>query len=63
VSLAWLLSKDRVAPIPKAADFGHVEANWAAREIHLTDDQIARIDAVDRDERVVDFEGAPWNRG
>ncbi len=62
VSLAWLLSKDRVAPIPKAADFGHVEANWAAREIDLTDDEIARIDDLDRDERVVDFAEAPWNR-
>ncbi|GAA0549198.1 aldo/keto reductase [Halorubrum ejinorense] len=62
VSLAWLLSKERVAPIPKAADFGHVADNWAAREIDLTADQIARIDALDRGERVVDFEEAPWNR-
>ncbi|ELZ38361.1 aldo/keto reductase [Halorubrum saccharovorum DSM 1137] len=62
VSLAWLLSKDRVAPIPKAADFGHVEANWAAREIDLTDGEIARIDALDRGERIVDFEEAPWNQ-
>jgi len=61
VSLAWLLSKERVAPIPKAADFGHVEDNWAAREIDLTADQIDRIDALDRGERVVDFEAAPWN--
>ncbi|WP_434520882.1 aldo/keto reductase [Halorubrum sp. AS12] len=61
VSLAWLLSKERVAPIPKAADFGHVEENWAARGIDLTDDQIARIDALDRGERIVDFEAAPWN--
>ena len=62
VSLAWLLSKDRVAPIPKAADFGHVEENWAAREIGLRADEIARVDALDRGERIVDFEAAPWNR-
>ncbi|ACM55688.1 aldo/keto reductase [Halorubrum lacusprofundi] len=61
VSLAWLLSKDRVAPIPKAADFDHVEANWAAREIDLTADEIGRIDTLDRGERIVDFEEAPWN--
>jgi len=61
VSLAWLLSKERVAPIPKAADFGHVADNWAARDVDLTADQIARIDALDRGERVVDFEEAPWN--
>ncbi|MEZ3163435.1 aldo/keto reductase [Halorubrum sp. RMP-47] len=62
VSLAWLLSKERVAPIPKAADFGHVEDNWAAREIDLRDEEIARIDALDRRERIVDFERAAWNR-
>ena len=62
VSLAWLLSKERVAPIPKAADFGHVADNWAAREIDLRDGEIARIDALDRRERIVDFERAAWNR-
>ena len=62
VSLAWLLSKDRVAPIPKAASPEHVEANWAAREIDLDDADIERIDGLDPGERVVDFEEAPWNR-
>ncbi|QKY16548.1 aldo/keto reductase [Halorubrum sp. CBA1229] len=62
VSLAWLLSKERVAPIPKAADFDHVEANWAARDIDLDPEDIERIDALDRGERIVDFDEAPWNR-
>ena len=62
VSLAWLLSKDRVAPIPKAASHEHVEANWAARDLDLDDEDLDRIDAIDRRERVVDFEAAPWNQ-
>ncbi|WP_459880807.1 aldo/keto reductase [Halorubrum gandharaense] len=62
VSLAWLLSKERVAPIPKAASFDHVEQNWDARDIVLDAEDIARIDALDRTERVVDFDEAPWNR-
>ena len=62
VSLAWLLSKERVAPIPKAASHDHVEANWAARELELDAADVDRIDAIDREERVVDFEDAPWNR-
>ncbi len=61
VSLAWLLSKECVAPIPKAASHDHVEANWAARELELDAEDIDRIDAIDREERVVDFEEAPWN--
>ena len=62
VSLAWLLSKDRVAPIPKAATFEHVEANWAARDLKLDAADIDRIDALDGGDRVVDFDEAPWNR-
>ncbi|WP_418280561.1 aldo/keto reductase [Halorubrum sp. DTA98] len=63
VSLAWLLSKERVAPIPKAASREHVAANWAARDLELTAEDVARIDDIDREERVVDFEAAPWNHG
>jgi diketogulonate reductase-like aldo/keto reductase len=62
VSLAWLLSKERVAPIPKAASAGHIEENWAARDLDLNPEDVERIDAIDRRERVVDIEGASWNR-
>ena len=62
VSLAWLLSKERVAPIPKAASVDHVEANWAARDLDLDPADVERIDALDRGERVVDFAEAPWNQ-
>jgi diketogulonate reductase-like aldo/keto reductase len=62
VSLAWLLSKERVAPIPKAASVDHMSENWAARDLDLDPEDVERIDAVDRNERVVDFEAASWNR-
>ncbi|XVH33043.1 aldo/keto reductase [Haloferacaceae archaeon DSL9] len=62
VSLAWLLSKDRVAPIPKAASADHIEQNWRAREIDLADDEIETIDSLDRTHRIVDFDDAPWNQ-
>ena len=52
-----------IHPIGTTNRKGKDNAPEAARKIDLTDDQIARIDAVDRDERVVDFEEAPWNRG
>ncbi len=63
VSLAWLLSKERVAPIPKAASHEHVAANWAARDLELDPEDLDRIDAIEHRERVVDFEAAPWNQG
>jgi len=61
VSLAWLLSKENVAVIPKASSEAHIRENFAARQLELTDDALDRIDAIDRERRQVDFEEAPWN--
>jgi diketogulonate reductase-like aldo/keto reductase len=61
VSLAWLLSKANVAPIPKATSEAHIRENYAALELELTDDELARIDAIDEERRLVDFDAAPWN--
>ena len=62
VSLAWLLSKENVAVIPKASSETHMRENLAARELNLSDDELARIDAVDREHRVIDPDSAPWNQ-
>lgn len=62
VSLAWLLEKDRVVPIPKATGEAHIRENYGALDLELTDDEIARIDSLDVRRRLVDSEEAPWNR-
>jgi 2,5-diketo-D-gluconate reductase B len=61
VSLAWLLSKENVAAIPKATSEAYIRENLAAGRLDLTDEQVERIDGIDRERRQVDFEGAPWN--
>ncbi|MFB6299126.1 MAG: aldo/keto reductase [Halobacteriales archaeon] len=61
VSLAWLMAKERVAAIPKASG-AHIRENFAARELALDAEDIDRIDAIDREERIVDPDIAPWNR-
>ncbi len=61
VSLAWLLSKARVAVIPKARG-DHIEENFAARDIDLDPEDVERIDAVEKRKRIVDFDGAPWDQ-
>lgn len=61
VSLAWLLSKEGVCPIPKATG-DHVRENWEAREIELDEADAEKIDDIEETERVVDFDDAPWNR-
>ncbi|WP_129113012.1 aldo/keto reductase [Halegenticoccus tardaugens] len=61
VSLAWLLEKEHVAPIPKAASEEHIRQNYEALDLELTEADVAVIDGIDREERIVDFEEAPWN--
>jgi diketogulonate reductase-like aldo/keto reductase len=53
VSLAWLRAKD-VAAIPKATGRDHIADNRASLDLALTDEEIARIDALDREERLID---------
>jgi 2,5-diketo-D-gluconate reductase B len=61
IALAWLLSKPQVTAIPKTTSEEHLESNLAALTIELTDDEIARIDQLDENRRLVDPDSAPWN--
>lgn len=61
ITLAWLWSRPQVTAIPKTTSEQHVESNFAALAIELTDDEIARIDELADDRRLVDPESAPWN--
>lgn len=44
VALAWLLRKERVMPIPKAASEAHVRANAAAMTLRLDQEDLALLD-------------------
>jgi len=59
VSLAWLREND-VTAIPKATGRDHIADNWGSLDLELTDDDLDRIDGVDRGEREVDPGFAPW---
>ncbi|WP_123535084.1 aldo/keto reductase [Halosimplex salinum] len=61
VSLAWLLSKDNVAVIPKASSREHQRQNFAARDLSLDGEDLARIDGIEREHRVIDPDFGPWN--
>ncbi len=62
VSLAWLLSKENVVPIPKSTSEAHIRENYEARQLQLGEQAIERIDSLDRTKRMVDFPAAPWNQ-
>jgi diketogulonate reductase-like aldo/keto reductase len=46
VALAWTLRDPNIVSIPKAADPAHVRENAAAREIRLTGEDLATLDAA-----------------
>jgi 2,5-diketo-D-gluconate reductase B len=60
VSLAWLREKDIVA-IPKATSEAHIRDNWESLALELDDEDIETIDAIDRTNRCVDPDFAPWD--
>ena len=59
--LAWLLGKD-LCVIPKAVGADHILDNLAALDLELDDEDVARIDSVERRKRRFDRENAPWYR-
>jgi 2,5-diketo-D-gluconate reductase B len=62
VCLAWLLSREHVAAIPKATG-DHVEENYGSLDVELDADDVERIDGIEAERRTVDFDGAPWHAG
>jgi len=60
VCLAWLLARENVAVIPKATG-DHVEENYGALAVDLDPEDVERIDAIEEERRMVDFDAAPWH--
>ncbi|RQG90064.1 aldo/keto reductase [Natrarchaeobius halalkaliphilus] len=60
VSLAWMAQKD-VVPVPKASSETHRRENAEAIRLELDDEDIDTIDSIDQEQRIIDFEFAPWN--
>jgi 2,5-diketo-D-gluconate reductase B len=58
VSLAWLREKG-VAAIPKASTDDHLRDNWASLDLELDDEDLAAIDAIEREDRQYDPDYAP----
>ena len=56
IALAWLLAKG-YAVIPSAGSPDRISQNLKAAELTLSADQLARLDALDRDMRLVN---GPW---
>lgn len=63
VVLRWLLQQDSVATIPKSARPERRAENADVLDFSLSDDEVKRISALDRGERLIDPPFAPdWER-
>ena len=63
VTLRWLVQQDSVSAIPKAADREHRRSNLEIFDFELSDDEMERIFALDRGQRLIDPDHAPeWER-
>lgn len=58
VCIAWALEHG-IEPIPKARG-EHVTENFAARDLTLPPEDIARLNGIEERRRVIDPRGAPW---
>lgn len=60
VTLAWLMAKDIIV-IPKASSREHLQENFESQEIRLSPAEIARIDGLNRDQRLINPGFAEFN--
>ena len=60
VCLAWAHAQESVVPIPKTSG-NHLQDNFEARELTLSDDALDRIADYDERLRAIDPDPAPWN--
>ena len=60
LALAWTLAKgDNILPIPGTTNLAHLEENWQAGSVQLSEDMVARLDAFFLPEKAV---GPRYNR-
>jgi 2,5-diketo-D-gluconate reductase B len=59
VSLAWLREKD-VTAIPKATGEAHLRDNLESLRVKLDEEDVAKIDGIERTTRRVDPDFGPW---
>jgi 2,5-diketo-D-gluconate reductase B len=63
VALRWLVQKENVSAVPKSSSEAHLRSNLEVFDFTLSADEVRRIDALDRGERLIDPGFAPeWDR-
>ena len=62
IALAWLLRQDGVAAIPKASSVAHLQSNLQAASIELDAEDLAQLQAIPKNQRLINPDFAPqWD--
>ena len=61
VCIAWAAEKG-VVPIPQSTDEDHIRANLEATGLDLSEADVATIDGIEAEERLIDPDAAAWNQ-
>ncbi|HET6724933.1 MAG TPA: aldo/keto reductase, partial [Gammaproteobacteria bacterium] len=63
IALRWLLDQEGVIALPRTSNEAHARTNFEVFDFHLTEDELARIDTLQGDERLITPGIAPaWDR-
>lgn len=58
VAIAWQIQQG-IIPIPASTNPDHIKANFAAKDLRLTPENMSAIDQLDTDKRIIDPDFAP----
>ena len=62
IALAWLLRQDGVAAIPRASSVAHLQSNLQAASIELDAEDLAQLQAIPKNQRLINPDFAPqWD--
>ena len=62
IALAWLLRQDGVAAIPKASSVAHLQSNLQAASIVLDAEDLAQLQTIPKNQRLINPDFAPqWD--
>ncbi|HSK22514.1 MAG TPA: aldo/keto reductase, partial [Egicoccus sp.] len=62
VTLRWMLQKPNTVAIPKSGTPERIRANFEVFDFELGDDEMQRIHALERQQRLIDPDGGPdWD--
>jgi 2,5-diketo-D-gluconate reductase B len=62
IALRWLVRQDNVAAIPRSSSEEHIQENFDIFDFELSQEEIAKINALPKDDRQIDPEWAPdWD--